>query len=68
MEPESFAGEVIVEKEEGSVAGALECWIHAENLSDPIVKRVPVRINIRRAGAFDAANNQVEFLLAGINL
>ncbi len=68
VEPESFAGEVIVEKEEGSVAGALECWIHAENLSDPIVKRVPVRINIRRAGAFDAANNQVEFLLAGIHL
>ncbi len=66
--PESFAGQIHTEKREGSVAGALECWIHAENLSDPIVMRVPVRINIRHISAYDVAKNKVEYLLAGIHL
>ena len=67
-EPVSFSGEIHIDKEEGAVSGALECWIHAENLSDPIVKRVPVRIGVRRISAYDAAENRVEFLLAGLSL
>jgi hypothetical protein len=62
-----FPGEIHIEKGEGTVSGALECCIHAENLSDPIVKRVPVRVSIKRTKAFGVAKNQVDFLVAGIS-
>jgi hypothetical protein len=49
------------DKEES--AGALECGIHAENLSDPAMMIVPVRINVPRVRSYDMAKNRVDFLL-----
>jgi hypothetical protein len=68
VEPELFTGEIHINKKEGNVSGVLECWIHAENLSNPVVKRVPVRIRIKNSKATEFARNKVDFLVAGIAL
>jgi PIN domain-containing protein len=68
IDAEKFRGEIHVEEQGKDISGALEFWIHAENLTDPIMKRVPVRISIRQESAYYAAKNRVEYLLAGIRL
>jgi hypothetical protein len=63
VEPESFRGEIHFDTDGAEIAGALECRIHAENLSDLTTVVVPVRINVRRVRSYDAAKNLVDFLV-----
>jgi hypothetical protein len=56
---ESFNGEIFFDKESTNIAGMLECVIHAENLSEPTIKKVPVRIEVRYVNARAYANNLV---------
>jgi len=60
--PERFNVELQFDKDDGLLGGALECRLHAENLSKPVTHRIPVRINIKRARAYDAAKLMVERL------
>ena len=48
---EYFCGEIHFERGVNKVSGAIECEIHAENLSSPTKKIFPVRITIRRVSA-----------------
>jgi hypothetical protein len=67
-EPKIFNGEIHVDKDEGVVTGLLECRIHAENLSDVVIKRVPVKIRIKHIQVYDVAKTRVDCLIAGISL
>ena len=53
VEQELFDGQIYFGTERDFIAGALECRIHAENLTDIALIRVPVRIQIRQADAYD---------------
>jgi hypothetical protein len=63
VEPERFEGEIHFDADKEESAGALECRIHAENLSDPAMMIVPVRINVRRVRSYDMAKDRVDFLV-----
>ena len=43
---ELFAGDIVVVEGLTEISGALECEIHAENLFEPALKRIPVKIKI----------------------
>jgi hypothetical protein len=68
IDSEFFIGEIHIEMAEGQATGALECRIHAENLTDILVKRIPVTIEVVPTSAYEFAKNKVGFLLAGINM
>jgi len=60
---EQFFGEIFFDREaDDEVRGALACAIHAENLSDPVTKTVPVTITITRASTRDRAEALIEEL------
>jgi hypothetical protein len=65
VEPELFGVEIHFKKERDSLAGALECRIHAENLTDPAVMLVPIRIRILQKGVYDTAEALVQRLVGG---
>ncbi len=46
---EYFRSEIFVSYTDAEIEGALECVIHAENLSEPISAVLPVRIEVRNA-------------------
>jgi hypothetical protein len=49
VEAEDFIGEIHFIDEAGEISGALECTVHAQNLSDAASKRIPIRVTLRRA-------------------
>jgi hypothetical protein len=59
---EFFDGWIYVRENAKAISGALECRIHAENLSEPASKQVPVRIEIKRVSIYDRGVNLVEWL------
>lgn len=59
-EPELFWGIIAWDRGQDDIKGALECRVEADNLSDPITKLLPVRIQIVRVSAFSAAEQIVE--------
>lgn len=61
---ESFSGEIHFAEELDEVSGVLECHIHAENLSDPAVHRVPLRIRVSKSSAFERAQALVEAFIS----
>ena len=61
---ECFEAEVYFDTNAKEVSGVLECRIQAENLSDPMVKRIPVRILVRQIGIFEMAECMVSRLIA----
>jgi hypothetical protein len=63
VEPERFEDEIHFDARQGGICWRLECRIHAENLSDPAMMIVPVRINVPRVRSYDMAKNRVDFLL-----
>jgi PIN domain len=63
VEPELFDGQIYFGTERDFIAGALECRIHAENLTDIALIRVPVRIQIRQADAYETAKALVQRLV-----
>jgi hypothetical protein len=59
VEPERFVGEIRFEQEEKNISGAIECRIHAENLSQSAAKLVPVHIRVRRVKVLHTAEEMV---------
>ena len=60
---ESFDGELYVNGDRGTVSGALECEIHAENLPIPSVSKIPVRITVHRVSVSEYASDLVSKLV-----
>jgi hypothetical protein len=60
---EAFSGEIHFAGDVDEVAGALECRIHADNLSDPTVHRVPLRISASNLSVFEHAEILVQALI-----
>ena len=59
IDPEGFSAQIYAAATVGTLKGAVECCIHAENLSDPTIKRVPVRITIKQADTYEIAERLV---------
>lgn len=62
-EEESFVGEIHVPTDLHEAEGLLVCHIQASNLSDAILSRVPVRIEITHVSAFESARSMVKLLV-----
>ncbi len=63
VEPESFSGEIHYDFEEERIVGALECRIHAENLSNVVSMVVPIRIKVTHTSSYEVAKELVDFLI-----
>ena len=61
---EYFDGHIFFDFDSQQIKGALECRVHAENLSDPVKKTVPVTISIKRTNVTDHARAMVKDLLS----
>ena len=64
IEPESFRGEIHWIEDTDRLEGALECSIHAENMTNMAVARVTVAIEIKIVSAYDKAKLAVDNLIA----
>lgn len=62
-DPEAFSGEIYFPPDEAAVAGALECEIHAENLSEIAKLCVPVRIIVNAVSVLVRAEMLVQALI-----
>lgn len=62
---ECFSGLISIPPTVEKIRGALVCQVHAENLSKPVEKLIPVRITITRASSEEHAMNLVEKLEFG---
>lgn len=62
LDAETFEGEIIVPQNATHVHGAIECVVHAENLSIPIRKVVPVRATTKQLSTEIEARQLVEEL------
>jgi hypothetical protein len=62
MEPEVFVGQIYLDSDAGETSGALECHVHAGNLSQSVAKLVPVRIRICRRTVLEIAEVMIEGL------
>ena len=60
---EHFLCEIHVPIDQVKAEGALVCRIQAANLSKPVSKLIPIRIEITHASAFESAQKMVEALL-----
>ena len=60
---ESFQGEMYVNGNRGTISGALECEIHAENLPTPSVRTIPVRVTVSRVSVGEYASDLVNNLI-----
>lgn len=56
---ECFDGEIFAASDQDEIQGTIECEIHAENLSSPVKKIVPVRITVKRESTRDYASDLV---------
>ena len=54
-----FEGEIFADSDQEEIQGAIECEIHAENLSSPAKKIVPVRITVKRESTREYASDLV---------
>jgi hypothetical protein len=63
IDPEVFAGHITWDDDLAEIKGALECQIHAENMSDPTNLIVPVRIQVSTERAFERAKDRVDMLV-----
>ena len=60
---EYFTGDIFVDPNLSKISGVLECVIHAENLSNPVKKVVPVKITVAKRDSRDYADALVNDLL-----
>lgn len=61
---EGFSGEIHFAEDLDEVSGVLECRIYAGNLSDPAVRRVPLRISVSKSSVFVRAQALVQALIS----
>ena len=57
---QSFLGDISVKEDVTKVSGTLECEIHAENLSQPSLKRIPVRIKVEYPSSREAVEELID--------
>lgn len=62
-EEEDFSGNIYFNLKAGMIQGAIECQIHAENLTTPVVKNIPVRIELEGISLKNYAQNLVDALI-----
>jgi hypothetical protein len=62
-DPEPFWGHISFDPHDGKISGALECEIHAENLTTVAKLLVPVRLTIRRKNVLELAESKIALLL-----
>jgi hypothetical protein len=62
VEAQLFTVELYFDKAQEAIEGALECRIHAANLSDISELRVPVRIGVKTVRGYEVANAMVDRL------
>ena len=55
IDEEYFDGQIFFDHSTDEVRGAIECNIHAENLSAPVKKIVPVKVTVKRLSTIDHA-------------
>ncbi len=60
IDAETFSGQIVCGRDSGVLSAALECRVHAANLSNVAEKVIPVKINVRVVRAFDAATALVD--------
>lgn len=53
VDEEYFDGQIFLDHSTDKVHGAIECNIHAENLSAPVKKTVPVKVTVKRLSTID---------------
>ncbi|WP_316188843.1 hypothetical protein [Bradyrhizobium sp. SZCCHNS1054] len=58
-EPETFWGHIDFDLTDETISGAIECEIHAENLTTPAKLLVPVRLTIRKESVFALAERTI---------
>ena len=56
---ELFLGEISFDTETSEIRGALRCEVHAANLSSPVIRQFPVRINVKRVCSNERAQELV---------
>ncbi|MDE2997754.1 MAG: PIN domain-containing protein [Gemmatimonadota bacterium] len=61
-EAEHFIGQIYPDIERDVIQGALTCEVHAENLSGPMRKTIPVEITIRRISSAERARTLIQDL------
>ena len=62
-DPEHFAAELFFDDDTELIRGALKCEVHAENLSTPTEKTVPVRVTVNRVDTKKFALELVQNLI-----
>lgn len=62
---ESFVGKIYFPSDEPTIKGALEFTVHAENLSDPVNKCVPVGITVTKRNLLEHAKRLIADLSKG---
>ena len=65
---EHFDVEIHFDNKLDEIAGAIECLIHAENLSTPLKKIVPIRISVIKKSTKDYASNLIKSVSARFHL
>ena len=60
---EYFRGEIFFDHSAEEIQGVLLCQVHAENLSEPVVKKIPVRITVRKTDSNGRARELVRNLI-----
>ncbi len=63
VEDHRFLGNIFFEKETKKIRGALECHMHAENMSSPANKTIPVRIRIVKTSMCERAEELIAELI-----
>ncbi len=59
---EYFRGQISIDCDTNQICGAIEFQIHAENLSSPAKKVLPIRISIKRVSTRDYAQALIKDL------
>ena len=62
LNAETFAGNIHFPENADNIAGALECRIHAENMSETVTTQIPVRIRVKHEATLSAAEMLVDAL------
>ena len=65
---EFFTGRISIDPTVQEMKGALTCEVHAENLSEPVEKLIPVRIAIKRVDSVERARELIGDLEYGSKL
>jgi hypothetical protein len=61
-EPKPFCGHISFDPDEGEISGALECEVHAENLTTAAKLLIPVRLTIKKKSVLELVGDKINYL------